>query len=193
MKPIILLFSLILFGLTSCNTAYKTLQTPDDVYYSSGKPEGFNEETAKKDDPMNRDMRMRSRDRRWREFDDWNYDPYRYGYNYPYYYNPYYYAYPVFGCYTCGFWGPSFIRNSTPRMTNLGSYYNTDTKVLNTKTGTVTNLSGTDRYNNSNNNRNIFRGSRSSGSDGIRTYSPSSSPSIRSSGGGAPVFRPRGN
>lgn len=190
MKLSILLFSVILTGLASCNTAYKTLETPDDVYYSTGIPEGINEETAKKDEPVDRNMRMRSRDPRWRDFDDWNYDPYHYGYNYPYYYNPYYSAYPVFGYYTGGFWGPSVTNSSPVRMTNLGSYYNTETKVVNVKTGTVTKVSGSGRYNNNNSST---RESRSSGSGSTRSYSPSSSPTNRSSGGGTPVFRPSRN
>lgn len=195
MKLSVLLIFLLVFGLTSCNTAYKTLQTPDDVYYSTGRPDGMREETVKEEEPADRNIRMRSRDRRWRNFDDWSYDPYHYGYNNPYYYNPYYYSNPVFGCSMCYYWSNSFIKNSPPRMTNLGSYYNTDRQVVNIKTGNSTKLTGTDRFNNSNNNRNIFRGSRnsgSSGSEGIRSYSPSA-PSSSGGSSGSPVFRPNRN
>lgn len=176
-KYIISLLYLVLFGMSSCNTSFKTLQTPDDVYYSTNIPDGIKEQ------PVDRNIRMRSRDHRWREFDDWRYDPYHYGYNNPYYYNPYYSTYPVFGYYT---WGTSVTNSSPVRMTNLGSYYNTETKAVNIKTGVVTTSSGPSRYNNSNNGGNT-RTPINSG--GTRTYSPSNRPS----GGGAPVTRPSRN
>jgi len=179
----------------SCKTVFKSLETPDDVYYSTGTPGGNEVKEDEEEYTDTRSMRMKSRDRRWRDMDDWGYDPYRYGYNNYYYYNPYYFAYPVFGCFSC----PSIfqpVRNSTPRMTNLGSYYNPDRQVINTKSGATKTYTGSDRFNNSNNNRGILRGSGSnnaSGSEGIRGYSPSRSSVSSGGGSGSPVFRPSKN
>jgi hypothetical protein len=39
MKSSVLLLALVVAALSSCTTAYKTGQTPDDVYYSPTRPQ----------------------------------------------------------------------------------------------------------------------------------------------------------
>lgn len=208
----LLLIALSAASLASCSTAYKSGQTPDDVYYSPVRSIEENTETKnnREDDrisPEDRQIRMASRDRRWRDLDydyDYNcrYDPYRYGYTYGYYYNPYYYPYPVYS-------GYSFVnpKNSTPRMVNLGGYNPQTLVVSNPKTGEVKWTKAPKVYNNSNNSSNnggfvrriLTNTSNSStnSSNNNRTYSPSSnssnsgsSSSGRSSSSGTPVSRP---
>ena len=96
-------FTAILF--TSCSTAYRTGQTPDDVYYSPVIERENNREENRREvaqvDPEQRQIRMQAYDHRWRNLDDRyetgsRYSPYRYGYNYDYYYNPYFESFPVF-------------------------------------------------------------------------------------------------
>jgi hypothetical protein len=120
MKQQFLLLALTVAVLSSCTTAYKTGQTPDDVYFSKGRhPEEYvrveedndrqyryNEEYV--DD---RYLRMKVRNRsRWSDLDDWYFNERNYRYNvfssgcfgydpwtpYSYwnsYYNPYYRPY----------------------------------------------------------------------------------------------------
>ncbi len=202
MKNILYLLTLVLF-VSSCSTAYKAAQTPDDLYYSP-VPEVSSSKKVEKDDyyvsTEERQIRMRAYDYRWRYIDDrydydYRYNPYAYGYNYGYYYNPFYYNYPVY------FPGVlvSNPKNNTPRMTNLGSYMNTSTKVVDVKTGKVNTYSTYRKYNTSNsdletrrpvyNNNNSYNNNSSQGNN--RSYSPSSS---SSSGGGTPFIRnSRGN
>jgi hypothetical protein len=91
MKSILPLLSLaFVFG--SCTTAYKTGQTPDDVYFSPERPHDEYVRNEKKEDRMYRNndeayrddryLRMKVRDRRYSVL----YDDY-------YSYNPYYYHY----------------------------------------------------------------------------------------------------
>jgi hypothetical protein len=102
MNSKILLLALTVAFLSSCSTAYKTGQTPDDVYYSAAQPQ---KEDNKVDKEENRDytysddyydnryLRMKVSNRyRWNDLNDWySYDRYSLGYNYHYgsYYNPY--------------------------------------------------------------------------------------------------------
>lgn len=216
MKTKFLLIPLLALFFTSCSTAYKSGQTPDDVYYSPLRVENGNDNNDKdKDEVKNtsseeREIRMATRDRRWRDRDndyDYRYDPYRYGYSYGYYYNPYYCKYPVYIS------NRTIVnpKNSTARMANLSSYTHTSVLTSNGKTATSTSISNTRAYNTSNNNnrsggfiRNVIlpavsggSGSSSGSSNNSRTYSPSSSGSSSrssSSGSSQPVSRPsRGN
>ena len=50
MKTSILLLALIVVALSSCTTAYKTGQTPDDVYYSPVRPQDENVRIEIEDD-----------------------------------------------------------------------------------------------------------------------------------------------
>ena len=82
----ILLIALSAAAFSSCSTAYKSGQTPDDVYYSpvryvDEQQNNNNRYEAKKEDNEDKSIRMRLRDHRWREFDD----DYRYD-NSPYHY-----------------------------------------------------------------------------------------------------------
>lgn len=194
MNTKILLLALSAVVLGSCSTAYKSGQTPDDVYYSPLRP--VEEKKEKEDDTRRQDeatryerrdyqISMSVRDRRWRDFDDdydYRYSPYNYcyckcsGYNYGYYYNPYYYRWPVYI--------PKYVPvNSTPRMVNLNAYRGISTHIVNPdpKSGNNVNwVSPSGRYNNSNsnagNNRRqvITPSNNNSNSNNTRTYTPSS-------------------
>ena len=87
--------------LSSCSTAFKTGQTPDDVYFSPGRPQDEyvqvdnNEDRYRyNEDEMNDDryLRMKVRNRRmWSDLDYYYNDPYQYRYYNNYYsYNRYY-------------------------------------------------------------------------------------------------------
>ncbi|MFT3981740.1 MAG: hypothetical protein QM687_14825 [Ferruginibacter sp.] len=217
---ILLISAVATASFASCSTAYKSGQTPDDVYYSPTRVIEEDQQVKKQQDepridPEEREIRMATRDRRWRDWDydcncDCNYDPYRYGYTYGYYYNPYYYPYPVYSGYT--YYNP---KNTTPRMTNLSSYNSTSlTTISNPKTGSTSVVSSRNTYNNSNNsgsgyqrrilvpNSNNSTYSAPSNNNSTRTYSPparsssssGSSSSGSSSSSGTSVSRPaRGN
>ncbi len=138
MKTLLLILSIALFA--SCSTAYKSGQTPDDLYYS--KPNTTNEIKNEREvtydqnmyNDEDRKIRMAIRNQRWRSFDydyDYSYSPYKYGLNYGYYYNPAYYPYPVYSNYcNVKFTNP---KNTTIRTTNLTGYNNTVTTYSNTK------------------------------------------------------------
>jgi len=193
--------------LSSCSTAYRTGQTPDDVYYSPARTYEEERETTRerrenrrRELANERNIRMGIYDPRWRYFDnDFYYSPYHFGFNTGFYYNPFYWSLPVYN--------PIIINPSpkvtTPRMTNLGAYgngfNNSNNSSLNSKEGTFRNAP-TRGYNNSNreqgsrlgnmlervfnNSNGIFNNSGSSPS-GNRGYSPSSS-----SGGSSGWSRP---
>lgn len=205
--------------ISSCSTAYKSGQTPDDVYFSPVRAvdeRETREEVRRTDNRTDsyeeREIRMATRDRRWRDINDeydynYRYDPYRYGYNYGYYYNPYYYNRPVF------LPGYTIVnpKNTTPRSTNLGSYKNPTLVVANNKTGETRWVPANRSYNNSNNAGSFIRrvitpaATTNSGSNrnntnyennNTRTYTPSNNSSNSNSSGsssgssGAPVSRP---
>jgi hypothetical protein len=115
MKSYLPILSLVLV-FASCTSAYKSGQTPDDVYYSPARPQEEYVRVEKDDDRRyysdeeyrdDRYLRMKVRDRRWSTLDDGYVYDYRYGYNYypsgsyvyynswnaatlwNYYYNPY--------------------------------------------------------------------------------------------------------
>ena len=215
----ILLFALSAAAASSCSTTSRSGQTPDDVYYSPARAVEAKVKVEKKEEVrpvrrgnMDRQIVMSTYDRRWRHFsDDYDafYDPYRYGYNCGYYYNPFYYPSPV---YVSGavFQNP---KNTTPRMTNLGSYNYSNMVVVNPKTGATQTIRSTRLYNNSNNDNlirriitpragdnNIYNNSYRPAENNTRTYTPSNnnSGSNSSSGGnsgssGAPMARPPRN
>jgi hypothetical protein len=211
-----LLIAIAAASITSCSTAYKSGQTPDDVYFSPVR--GIDEKDNVKqqrderrddyraDNYEEREIRMATRDRRWRDLNDYYdyncyYDPYRYGYNYGYYYNPYYYNRPVY------LPGYAIVnpKNTTPRMTNLGSYSNNTLVVSNNKTGQTKWIQSTKSYNNSNNSGSFIRriitpagnqsssgssSSRNSGAEinNTRTYTPANNNnSSRGSGSSSPA------
>lgn len=114
---IFLLLAIITATITSCSTAYKTGQTPDDVYYSPARLETHDvrrdrDENTTTDNTVytgteDREIRRRIRHRRYRRYDD------RYGY--PYGYNGPVYGNPKYGIGTTQ-------NTSEPRKTNLGAY-----------------------------------------------------------------------
>ena len=189
MKTAILILSIAF--LASCSAAYKTGQTPDDLYYSKAK-----EVTAVKkeyvhydrrvDNYEERQIRMSISNPRFRNLDynydyDYKYNPYAYGYNYGYYYNPCYYPYPVYAMNTTTYVNP---KNTTIRKANLGGYSNTVTNYQPIKFVPVTNTNTRRVYNNSNNNNNNTEyNTRSSNSDN-RTYNPAPSNNSSNNSGG---------
>lgn len=213
MNAKILLIAFTAAALTSCSTAYKSGQTPDDVYYSpvrmvdeSKDDNTRREETRPAENTAdNNRIRMSIRDRRWRDLDDeysYNYNSSPYYYctcncnNYGYYYNPYYFYKPLYYPKII----PAAPVNSTPRMVNLNSYKNYAAAIsTNPKTGVTTMQGGAGRYNNSNNSNskfgNIIRqvltpsnnsnnsSNNSSNNNSNRSYSPSNNSSSGSSGG----------
>ena len=143
MKSQILLLALTVAALSSCTTAYKTGQTPDDVYFSPTHPQDEYVQTERRDDRRyqsrdeyydDRYLRMRMNNRmRWSELDDWYY----YGgrYDYSYYNNGYYWGNPWSPCsywnahYNPYYTGYVIIRPqstvySKPRTFNLNTYNN---------------------------------------------------------------------
>jgi len=204
MQPKILLIALSVAAFSSCSTAYKSGQTPDDVYYSPVRLEdGDHDNDDKKQDevrnyaPEDNTIRMRIRDRRWRNFDEdysYNNSPYHYCTcncnNYGYYYNPKYYPWPV------------YLTKVTPpnvplRTVNLSAYsgYSNNAPVANPKAGTNVginwikptyntpggNVFGNTRQTIAPSGSNSSSSSSSSSSNNTRTYSPSTEKSSSSS------------
>ena len=180
MKPAILLLAVTAaVAMSSCTTAYKSSQTPDDVYYSPAQPRG--DEYASTDDRDSRKyygedyyedryLRMKVRNPyMWSDLDDWYYYGNRYNYSYYNYnylnnpwtpytywncmYNPYYH-----GIITVTPRSPYY----GPRSINLAVY-----NVYNNKS--ITNRNYTNRVYNNNGNHyypsdnNSPRGRTSSG------------------------------
>ncbi|MBL0358854.1 MAG: hypothetical protein IPP72_19195 [Chitinophagaceae bacterium] len=204
MNSKLLLITISIITLASCSTAYKTGQTPDDVYYSPARfydedkrEDNKKDEEVRKDYAEERQIRMGINNPRWRYFDnDIYYSPYNYGYNYGYYYNPYYCTFPVYNTIVVKTPNP---KNTTPRMVNLGGYgsgynNNNNNNAVNTKTGNYTPVP-VRSYNNSNTGsrlgntlNKIFNNSNSSSNSSSgtnRTYTPSSSSSSSSSSSGS--------
>ena len=185
MQTKILLIALSVAVFSSCSTAFKSGQTPDDVYYSpvridTDDQQNDNRDQAKNNNVEDNTIRMRIRDHRWREFDDdrdYRNSPYHYCTcncnNYGYYYNPYYHPWPIYLTKLT----PAPVR-FTPRTVNLNAYtgYNSNAPVINPKAGN--NNSGINwikpagQYNTSNSNSQSRHVGNSNSS---RTYSPSSS------------------
>ena len=185
MNPKFLLIPLLAGILGSCSTAYKSGQTPDDVYYS---PVKYTDESQNKDRVEEKNeyrddytITMGIRDRRWRDFND-DYDhrnsPYHYcnckcG-NYGYYYNPSYHTWPVYI-------NKVIPVNTTPRMVNLKAYRSYSNVVSNDpKSASGVNwVQPSSQYNNSNNNSNTRvriqpSNTNSSSNNNTRTYTPPS-------------------
>lgn len=142
MKPQILLLAFFVVALGSCTTAYKTGQTPDDVYFSPAQPQDEYAQVEKRDNRRyegsdeyydDRYLRMRVSNRyRWSELDDWYYYGGRYDYSFynvhnlynPWtpcsywnnYYNPYHPGYVIVK--------PGKPVFSGPRVSNLNTYNN---------------------------------------------------------------------
>jgi len=148
MKRQILLLAITAAALSSCTTAYKTGQTPDDVYFSPTRPQDEYVRVEEKQDDRyqyddkyydDRYLRMKVHNpSQWSSLDDWySYDRYGYRVNsyYGTYYNPYtswnYYYNPYCHnnviAYQVGHPGGqvSVAQNVTrPKNFNLASYTN---------------------------------------------------------------------
>lgn len=178
MKTPILLLALSALVLASCTTAYKTGQTPDDVYYSPVRPEDESVKEEREDERRysyndeyydDRYLRMKVRNRyRWNDLDDWYItDRYSVGYNYyygsfnnpynrwNYYYNPY--------CCCLNTYNYVFVNPKTPaappvvkRHFNLAGYTNNSLNNSNNpgmlKTSSRSTTTTKPVYNNSNSN-----------------------------------------
>jgi hypothetical protein len=217
MKPAILLLALSAIVITSCTTAYKTGQTPDDVYYSPTRPQDEYVRTNNDDDQKyrgddyydDRYLRMKVHNRtQWSELDDWYYYGNRYSYTYyntnswnnpwtpysywNYYYNPYCSNYIIVN-------PKSVATYNKPRVTNL-NVFNNNMLTNNSYTNPKNSNSGNNNTNfkfpttNTNNNtggflRNLFSGNSESKTSSSSSNSSSSSGSSGSSGSSAPVRR----
>jgi hypothetical protein len=199
-----------LAAFSSCSTAYKTGQTPDDVYFSPTR-EYSTARVEERREPQVQDrdeaqIRMGINNRRWRTFDydyDYNYSPYAYGYSNGYYYNPNYCTYPVYNNIVVV--TPSPV-NTTPRKANLGGYgngYTNNNVALNNKYGGT--YIPTRSYNNTNRRTSTTTNQNNTSTDNTRSYntpsntntntttnssSSSSSSSSGSTSSGGAVSRP---
>ncbi len=204
MNAKLLLILLATASISSCSTAYKSGQTPDDVYYSPVRnieeeqqkdDRKKEEDQVRRDNPEDRDIRMSIRNYRWRTLNydyGYNYNQYSHhcncycnNYGYGYYTHPYYTPSPYYMPY------PTYIPNkvnSTPRIINLGGYGGSNnggaTGSVDPKTGQPGIFVQPGTYNNSNNSS----GRRSGSGLGnairqILSPSSSSSPNKSSSSG----------
>ncbi|MEI9944825.1 MAG: hypothetical protein WDN26_11455 [Chitinophagaceae bacterium] len=200
MKSPILLLAVAAIIFSSCSTAYKTGQTPDDVYYSPAKAQDEYVRVEERDDRSyqgsdeyyeDRYLRMRIQNRsRWSVLDDYYFNsPYAYNYygssygNYnwysPYnsywswnnYYNPYYTGVVIIKNPVNYYTAPS-----RPVAFTANSYNNFPTKTSsNRNSNFYYNTNNPVRYNNSNNNGSL-------GSSIRKVFSNSNSGSNNSSG-----------
>lgn len=176
MKSPILLLAVSVLLLASCATAYKTGQTPDDVYYSAAKPQNETDKTDKEDNRRysydddyydDRYLRMKVQNRyRWTGLEEWyGYDRYSIGYNYYYgsFNNPYNrwnYYYNPYCCCTHNYVYVNPKLPSAPpvvkRQFNLSGYNNTSYNNSNNNAGVIKQTVKTTRpvYNNTNSNNN---------------------------------------
>lgn len=213
MKPSILLLAVLsAVAFSSCTTAYKTGQTPDDVYFSPATPEDEYVRVEKREQRRyegsdeyyeDRYLRMRVGNRtRWSELDDYYYGSRN---NYAYYntwgihnpWNPYTYWNCNFNPYYGGgvIIGPKSPTYSKPRTFNLNAYNNNSltNNTYNPKGGRINlgNISGNSgSYGNSNYNTpsrgsnagSFLRDVFSGGNNNSSSGSKSSSSSSPSSG-----------
>jgi hypothetical protein len=144
MKRQILLLAITAAAFSSCTTAYKSGQTPDDVYFSPARPQDEYVRVEEKEEYRYNDdyyddryLRMKVHNRtRWSYLDDWySYD--RYGYQANYYYGSYYNPYTSWNYYHNPYCRNNIIiyhpgtsvaqqNNPKPRTFNIASYTNTN-------------------------------------------------------------------
>ena len=141
MKSSILLLAFATLVISSCTTAYKTGQTPDDVYFSPERSTAEYVRVEKNNDRYyqgsdeyyeDRYLRMKVMNRtRWSDLDDYYYhNRYNYSYNNIYYnnpWNPYNYWNHYYNPYYTGviIVNPkTSTTNAGPRRVNLNAYNN---------------------------------------------------------------------
>ena len=210
-----LLFSVALF--TSCSSAYRTSQTPDDVYYSPGNKiytqDQYESYPSSSDDEY---LRMKVRDReRWASIDDYDYwydsryyannyySPYTSGFSlglgyntfYPFYsYSPYWYSpwqswYNPY--YTVVYYKNPTVYYRPVSKYNLSTYNNRTYNNYNMplQSGNRSNAYNNSNYTNRNNNNNNYY--RQQQNNNNNNYTPSrsfnNSSSTNSGGGGSHV------
>lgn len=219
MKASILYSAMLVLLFSACTTAFKTGQTPDDVYYSPA-PEvieysGSRNSYANPDDQY---LRMKVRNQyRWGLIDDftyWNmpynyygYMPFNYTYNYWFYpgihqtywlnnyYNNWGFAY---GNYYLPYYYPSFIiknpvKSAATNRPRLGGYSN---YVFNNNNNNNSKNSKNNLFRNNNTYNNTNRTINNNEPAPFRTYSPiinSGSRGVGGSGSGGGISRPSRN
>ena len=162
-----LLFAVAL--LTSCSSAYKSSQTPDDVYYSPAKKiivadqvDQYESYTSSSDDDY---LRMKVRDReRWSTIDDYNY-----WYDSRYYANNYFSPYTSYLSLGLGFGSYPYYNSYNPYWYSpWASWYSPYYTVVYYKNPTVyykpqvrNNLTGYTNRNYNNSNMPLRNGNRS--------------------------------
>lgn len=192
MKLHLSLVAISVAALTSCSTAYKTGQTPDDVYFSPIPQREEYVKSEREDDRRNRYdeeyyddryLRMKVRNHyRWNDLNDWySYERWGFGHNYYWgsYYNPYntwnYYYNPYCCCQGNTYYSnpktTSYQPQVKPRVFNLGGYTNTGYNNSNNSSNnkTVRTVSTRPVYNNTNTNSGSGRSKESGFSNTIRT------------------------
>src|SRR5215831_9198590 len=143
MRSAILLLVLSAAVLGGCTSAYKTGQTPDDVYYSPARQHDEYVRVKENDEPKYKNddeyyddqyLRMKVHNRMmWSNLDDYYYYNPRYSYSYyslnwnnpwtPFtYWNFYYNPYASVG-FTSAYCEPSYVKYH-PRVVNLNTYNN---------------------------------------------------------------------
>jgi len=177
MKRQILLLAITTAALSSCTTAYKTGQTPDDVYFSPTRPQDEYVRVKEKEDYRyqydeqyydDRYLRMKVHNpSQWSSLDDWySYD--RYGYRANAYYGTYYNPYTSWNyhynpycqnnviAYHPGYAGQTSVAQNVarPRAFNLASYTGTTYNNANNSVNMNSYKTGMGRpvYNNKNSN-----------------------------------------
>jgi hypothetical protein len=208
MKSLLLLLSSVLL-LASCSTAYRSGQTPDDVYFSPGRQKAEYVRASEDDNRRTREeeyysyeddryLRYKVRNRsRWSYLDDYYRDPYAYRNRKYHYYDPYYwngraywnYYYNPYGAHII-FTNPRATVYNRPRTYNLHVFDNPNTNSYNPKLPN----SGSRQYNNpgdrsdnrsrnvGNDLRNIFGTERNSSTSKPSASSSENSTSKPSSG-----------
>lgn len=198
--------ALALVVFSSCTTAYKTGQTPDDVYYSPARPqdeyvqvdENRNSRYAEYSDEYydDRYLRMKIRNRtRWTELNDWYFNerPYRWYYGYTYYggcicndpWTPYTYWNSVYNPYYHPYivTGPrhSNVAYNLPRTFNLNTYTNTP-RTMFVQTGNNPKYNTYNNFPSNNNNSGNNNGRSNSGNILRNIFGGSGSSNSGSSG-----------
>ena len=205
MKLFILLLAFTAAAFTSCTTAYKTGQTPDDVYYSPVRPQDEYVRVEKQDDHQyrgsddyyeDRFLRMRMQDRyRWSALDDyyfyntWN-SPWNSYWAWNNYYNPYCGGIPYYYPGTIIIKNPKIYTPPSRALVFNPASYNTGNIISTTGTRKLNSTYNNNRYNNSNSSnsnntlsesiRKVFTGSSNNNSGNSNSGSNNNSTPSRS-------------
>lgn len=200
MKSGIILSAIAALALGSCSTAYRSGQTPDDVYYSPARERDAYVQVDNRSDNQpdygrnyrnyddrydsydDRWLRMRVRNRyRWSEFDDYNWNDYRYNTWTSNYYNPY-----SFNSYFNNYWAwNNYYNPYCPRVIIVNPKTNpvVYNKVRDFSLGSYTNTN----YNNSRPSTNMKSNSRGIIRPSYNNTNTSSRPSTNNPGLGTSV------